>query len=514
MTMDNVRRDANGQDRRGSDEGIQLARLTAREFRRAPGAPYAWARFLVARAFWILAVTAATIGGAAALVYSQTPLYRSAAEVAVEPPEAAASSGNPPNMATEEGVVSSGAVLARASRLLGVPVATLASDVSAHVPGTTTLLQITYADPDPRVAQQRAQAIAQAYVSYRSAKPAAVRGKAPANAAAASATPTAVLVTPASLPTSPAVPNRLFDMGVAVIVGLALGIGAGGLRDYLDDRLRGPLDLEARAGAPVLALIPAYQSRRRDRGAGLVTVTRPGSLVAEAYRGLRAQLVQMATSRNAKTLLVTSPGWEDKSTVAANLAATLAQSFRSVVLVGGDLRWGRAQELFAGGNEDGHGGLLDGRASPAEALRLTGVPGLRLLPPGAVPANPLLEHPAWQAALNDIRRHADLVVVEGPPLVASADARPLTELAEMILVVADARRTTRAQLRAAMREVEHDRGKLAGFVLADVGRRHPPRSRRAEPPGGDARLAGWWRPAARPDASGVVDPDLDAARAR
>ena len=88
--------------------------------------------------------------------------------MSVEPAIVSASSGNPPNMATEEGVATSEVVLARASVLLNVPVAALASGVSAHSPGTTTLLQITYADPDPRIAQLRAQAIAQAYVSYRS----------------------------------------------------------------------------------------------------------------------------------------------------------------------------------------------------------------------------------------------------------------------------------------------------------------------------------------------------------
>ena len=144
----------------------------------------------------------------------------------------------------------------------------------------------------------------------------------------------------------------------------------------------------------------------------------PDSLVAEAYRGLRARLVQAVTYRNAKILLVTSPGWEDKSTVAANLAVTLARSFRGVVLVCADPRWGRAHELFSLGQGDGPGGFLEGRTSLEGALQVTEVPGLRLLPPGVIPADPLLEGPAWHAVLSDIRRHADLVVIEAPPMLA------------------------------------------------------------------------------------------------
>ena len=94
--------------------------------------------------------------------------------------------------------------------------------------------------------------------------------------------------------------------------------------------MRGSLDLEARAAAPVLAVIPAFPAQPYDR---LVMVTSPDSVVAEAYRGLRTRLVRAATSRNAKTLVVTSPAWEDKSTVAANLATVLAQSGQSVVLL-------------------------------------------------------------------------------------------------------------------------------------------------------------------------------------
>ena len=151
--------------------------------------------------------------------------------------------------------------------------------------------------------------------------PAAAPGKTPAKSAALGMTPSAVLITPASMPTSPASPDDLIDIGAALIVGLALGIGTAGLRDYLDDRLRGPLDLEAQAAAPVLALIPAFRPARRDPGGRLVIVASPDSLVAEAYRGLRTRLVQVAAARDAKTVLVTSPGWEDKGTIAANLAA-------------------------------------------------------------------------------------------------------------------------------------------------------------------------------------------------
>jgi polysaccharide biosynthesis transport protein len=497
----------------GRDEGRHLARLTARQLRCAPSVPGSWSRFLVAHARWILAVTLVAVGAAAALAHSRTPLYRSQAVVYVQTPAVAASSGNPPNMATEEDIVSSGAVLARASVLLNVPLATLASGLSVHVAGTTTLLQITYSDPNPRIAQQRAQAIAQAYVSYRSPQPTAAKGKSSPKSTAPSLTPTATLVTPASLPTSSASPD-LIDLGAALIVGLALGIGTAGLRDYLDDRLRGPFDLEAQASAPVLGLIPAFRPGRRDAGARLAVVANPDSVVAEAYRGLRTRLGQAARPANAKTVLVTSPGWEDRSTVAANLAAALAQAGRRVVLVCADLRWGRAHELYGWSYGDGLSGLLEGRTSLEAALQVTKVPRLWLLPPGVIPADPaaLLERPAWRAVLSDIRADADAVVIEAPPVLASADTGPLADLADVILIVADAKRSTRAQVRAtraqlliAMRDPHHVRGKLAGCVLDNVGRRHRLRSRGPWSAADNHFVTPWRRPAAAPDGRGNMN---------
>ena len=86
---------------------------------------------------WIVGVTLVAVCAAAALTLSRTPAYESQATVVVE---AAAGSGSPPDMATEEGIVSSDAVLGAASLSLLVPISTLASGLSMEVPGTTSLL--------------------------------------------------------------------------------------------------------------------------------------------------------------------------------------------------------------------------------------------------------------------------------------------------------------------------------------------------------------------------------------
>lgn len=485
MTSDNTIRAARGRKRSPEPEAAarreaRLAKMTARQFRRAPGVPGSWSRFLLAHIRWVLVVTLAVAGGAAALAHAQTPTYTSQAEVYVGF-SAAEGSGTlqAPDMATEKGVASSGVVLSRAGRAVHVPPAELEDNLSVSVPASTYLLQISYSDPSPRVARARAQAITRAYVHYRTPPPKRAATKTPTGSVVVT-TPKAAQLSAATLPSSPSSPRYLIDIGVAVLIGLVLGIGTAAIRDHLDDRLRGPADLEAQAGAPVLALIPAFRRSRRNPAKSLVMVTSPGTVVAEAYRNLRTRLVQTAASRGAKTVLVTSPAWEAKSVVAANLAVALAQAGHSTILVCGDLRWGRAHELFSVDNRGGLTRMLSRRTSAVTAGRSTAIRGLRVVPPGQSCEDPaaLVQRPSWHTVLSQLRRQADIVVIEAPPLLASPDVGVLADVTEMLLVVVDARRSTRAQVRSAAREIEPVRGKLVGCVLDNVGRRQPlPRPR-------------------------------------
>jgi len=444
--------------------------MASRQVRRGPGAPGGWSRFLIAHLGWILIITLAVVGAAGAWAHHQTPMYTSQAEVNVwfTSPDPTALQG--PNMVTEKGIVSSGVVLAIASRDLGVPVSVLAKGLSVSVPASSSIIVIGYSDPVPWIAKERAQVIAEAYVAYRTPKIPQATGTKTATPQAA--TLRAVVITPASLPTSPSSPKYLIDILAALIVGLGLSIGTAAIRDRLDDRCRGAADLEEHAGAPVLTLVPSFLRLARDPAGALPIARYPDSAVAEAYRGLRTRVIT-AAARGAKTVLVTSPGWEERSQIAANLAVALAQSGRRTVLVCADLRWGTASEPFGVRDDEGLTLVLSRRVDLASALKATGVPGLRVLPAGPLPGDPaeLIQRPALRTVIEDLRSNNDFVVIEAPPVLATPDTAPLTRLAEMILLVCNARKSTRTELRAALRELEEAAGKLIGCVLYNVGRR-------------------------------------------
>lgn len=473
---------------RGSpvDRGTRLAGMTTRQYCRNPDAPGGWNRFLLAHLRWILIITVVVVGAAAAYAHHQTPVYKSQTQVNVwfSSPDPAALQG--PNMVTEKGIVMSGAVLSIASHSLGVPVSVLQKGLSVNVPASSSIMEIGYSDPVPWVARERAQVISEAYVAYRSPKPAPAPAHSQSAAPASTAVTTlhATLITPAALPTSPSSPNYLVDILAGLIVGLGLGIGTAAIRDHLDDRVRGPFDAEERTGVPALALIPAFRPVWPDPASQLTIIWNDGSIVAEAYRNLRTRVIATAAARGARTLLVTSPSWEKKSMVAANLAVALAQSGRHTVLVCADLRWGTAHDLLGVVNDDdGLTNVLDRQVDLVTVQRSAGIPNLRVVPPGPLPADPaaFLQRPALRTILGELRSHADFVIIDAPPILATSDTAPLTHLAEMIMVVGDARKSTRTHLQAAMAELHEAAGKLIGNVIYNVGRYRWLRSRPAGP---------------------------------
>lgn len=444
-----------------------------------PGASAGAVRRL-ARAYlaWVLLVTFVVVAGAAMLSWSRTPIYRSEVDVLAEPRQLSKGSAPlAPDMGTERALAMSGAVVSAASRTLGVPPDVLSSGLSVSVPLNTDVLHIYYSDPSPAEAHNRAEGLANAYVAYRG----------PTHTS---------IISPASMPTAPSSPNHKLDVGIAIVVGLALGIGTAMIRDRFDDRLRGPVDFEAQSGCHVHAVIPAFRPVRRDVAGRLVMVRAPHTAAAEAYRSLRTRVLQVAKRRAARTLLVTSPGGEEKTAVAANLAVALAQSRRRVILVCADLRWGWAHQLFGLDNDAGLTDVADGDISLVHALRSTEITGLHVLPAGDPTGDPgaVLQAPAVPPLLAKLRERADFVIIDGPALLAGADAGALAELAEMVLFVADARASTRRQVRAAVDQIDHLRAKLIGGVLGNSGRRtrlpKPPRPPRTKEPMDIAPLAG------------------------
>ena len=444
---------------------------------------------------WVVVAALAGIAGAW-LFYSARPhVYLSTAQVDVEA-NATLGTSAPPNMATETQVATSGIILGRTAAALGVSIQGLAGQLSAKVSSTATVLSIGCTRPDPHEAQRCAQAAASAYVGFRNllSAPAAQRARNPVRV---------TLVTPATLPATPAGPGKQIVLPIGGVLGVALGLGAIILRDRFDDRVRDRADMERCLAAPVLAAIPRAG---RAVDPAFVFSRAPRSTAAEAYRYLRSNVRPFLASRHGggTVLLVTGPqGPEGRTCVAANLARALAQAGACVIAVDADLRhtWRSGflhahpslSEIFQADDRPGLNELLAGKASldevalPVEMTAETRTPpaaGLRFVAAGELAGRPadIFDGVRMTAALAGMRAAADVVVVDSAPVLAVSDAMALARASDVVLMVADVRRTGRGALSAAAREIRvsgphHLAGVLNGVPFS---RRRPRSSAESE----------------------------------
>ncbi len=265
------------------------------------------------------------------------------------------------------------------------------------------------------------------------------------------------IIDPAMIPSTPARPAKARNIALAFLVGLVGGIGLALLREYLDNTVKTPDDVETLARLPSLAVVPAFgdgaSSKKRaglltgassnghDKRIELVAQHLPKSQVSEAFRALRTALLLSQPDHPPQVILVTSAlPREGKTTAAANLAVTLAQLGDKTVLVDADLRKpgiGRLLNLGTGK----YAGLSSYLAGVSSLDLVTvphpAIPNLAAIPTGPLPPNPadLLSSHRLTDAIAELRTKYKFIVIDSPPIMAATDAVILSVQADGVLLV-------------------------------------------------------------------------------
>ncbi len=223
----------------------------------------------------------------------------------------------------------------------------------------------------------------------------------------------------------------------------------------------------------------------------LVTLSDPNSAVSEAYRALRTNLAFASLERELRTVMFTSPGSDEgKSTVLANLAVSIAQTERRVLVVDADLHRPCLHELFGVANDHGLTTLLtDPGARSKPPIQETSVAGLSIVTSGPLPPRPadLISSRRMEEMVAWLVEQADLVLFDAPPVNAVADGVMLATHLDGVLLVARERRTQREAVRQAMASLSRVNARVLGAVLSGValdrslaqyyGQRAPSRAR-------------------------------------
>jgi polysaccharide biosynthesis transport protein len=426
---------------------------------------------------WLVLTTLAGVIAVWLMFKGEPVHYSSTAQVDVESHVVPNAAPVTPNQATEKIVATSGVVVINAARTLGINAGLLAPHLSADVSSTSNIISINCSMPTPRAAQRCAAAAAGAYIDFRNlaASSKAVRAADPLQA---------TLVTPADLPVKPAGTSKKLLLGLGAILGLLLGVGEIFVREAIDGRVRDRADLEEHLGAPAVAAIPRMWRYRTDPL--FVFRNAPSSRPAEAYRYLRTRLGPLLTPpvgyRGTVLLVASAQPREGRTCVAVNLATALAQAGTGVLLVDADLRHPSLHESFGVSAGPGLTDLLMERASLDQVAVPTDVRGLRLVTIGGLAdqAAELFEVTRPARVFAGMRGAADVIVVDSAPVLAASDAMTVAQVSDVVLVVADVRRTRRTSVAAAAGEIRTiSQATIVGLLnraprSLSIGRPRPP----------------------------------------
>jgi capsular exopolysaccharide synthesis family protein len=274
-----------------------------------------------------------------------------------------------------------------------------------------------------------------------------------------------------------------------LMLGAAFGVLLGGAGAYLldlaDKSFRTPEEIRHRLGLAIVGHVPftppSAEPVRAADGAGnpveldpgLLALHSPGSPEAEAFRGIRTALYFSTHGPRHKVIQVTSPNMGDgKTTLITNLAVSISQSGRRVLLVDADLRRPRIHRAFGLTARVGLAEVIAGTAELDEAVQVTAVPNLSVLPCGRRPPNPaeVLTSPRLEDVLDDVRGAFDYVLVDSPPLLAVSDPCIVAPRVDALLLTIRVSKNGRPAAERARDLLAGLRVNCLGVVVNGVGR--------------------------------------------
>ena len=278
----------------------------------------------------------------------------------------------------------------------------------------------------------------------------------------------------APVPGAPSSPKLKINLLLGAILGLLAGLAWAIFRAQSDRRIRNSEVIEKNFGLSVVGTLPL----RADSSKRAFLLDKIGKNVGkrdfrsvESFNELRANLQFMHPDSPLSAIVVTSPlATEGKSTVAANLAISIAESGRSVVLVDGDLRRPAVADTFGVVPDVGVTTAVVNQVPVEECLQqVHGVDRLQLLAAGPIPPNPseILGSAAFASVIGQLSAE-NLVVIDTPPSIPVADAAIVTRRVDGCLMVVDTTQATQDSLRKAISVMDKVDAEVLGVVLNRV----------------------------------------------
>lgn len=285
------------------------------------------------------------------------------------------------------------------------------------------------------------------------------------------------IIDAATRPIKPVEPRIVFAMLLSVFCGIAVGIGLVFLYDRVDQRVSSTEEVEWISRMPLFGVIPSMSVRGRTRNLStaapgqlaLMSIRRPQAQFSEAFRALRTTILLGSAGSPPRTIVVTgSAPNEGKSTVSANTAAVLSHSGQRILLVDGDLRRGKLDQVLGVNATIGFSECLAGVADWRTVVQnVPGAPHLDFLSHGARPPSPadLLSSRQMERLIEQWLGQYDHIVFDTPPALMVTDALILCRFADAVISVVRHRFTNRHALRRSSEMIAKSSRGIVGVVV-------------------------------------------------
>ena len=338
------------------------------------------------------------------------------------------------------------------------------------------------------------EALRQRRDSLRSLLDPIARGQAEMELAASLDIANTRVIEPAQAPERPSKPRRLNYAFAGLVIGFILGAGLAYIVDALDETVRTPADVRRAVSLQTIGTVSVMsrQVASKDSDRALAMAKLPDSVASEQFRSIRTSILSAGAGPHGRSgalsagasegadggnvILVTSPGLgEGKTTVSMNSALAFAQLGFPVAVVDADLRRSSIHKLLGMSRSPGLMEFLEGKAELSDVIRKPpenpAVPeGLSVVTAGKETRRPAesLSGPRCREIIEALRAKHRVVLMDSPPVIPVADARDLTPLADLVLVVVGAGKTRRRALERTCELLGVRDGRRIGVVINNV----------------------------------------------
>jgi len=309
------------------------------------------------------------------------------------------------------------------------------------------------------------------------------------------------IIDKAEVPRKAVSPKKLYNLTIALLIGLFGGVGLCFLLDYMDNTIKGPEDVERLTGLSSLGMIPyldpegmgkkkksGYYSGYRHPYGGeedaenkdalpeikeieLANYRYPKLSISEDYRTIRSSIL-LSYAENPPKIIVFSSALpqEGKSSTVANMAVSFSQLGERVLVIDADLRKPRLHTIFDAKNDKGLSAYLTGKIYLKDAFKKTSIQNIWLLSSGMIPPNPveLLNSKKMKDMMEEIKKGFDVILIDTPPVLAVVDAVVVSALADSTVIIVKVAKTTNRAFCTAVEKLRQARAKIMGVLYNEM----------------------------------------------